>query len=413
MMNSVSIGKDNHIGHSWCILFGDGLSTTKDYDMRFSSNVSIPSAIDINDLQSALNKRYEDFVEHSKGPGLPGRPANWIGDITGIFMKINMILGKAVGCQREGCGNTASTSVCEKCRRVKYCSVECKEKDAPEHLSSCIKVEVKTRDPESAFSQYLYSIESSSEGLWKWTPSDALERGLFAKRDIKKGEVIVLFEGEVTTKEGLWEDDEWYLPFPDGKAFVPSKYDIAHVAMDPSFTSPDIRHLAEVLESPVSMITTVANVTNIISRGSGNACNSLLVFSPVPCLVASTNIRQGDEIFFHRGFAYHFLSECKRGWFCGGPGLLPVNVCSSPGFKAYVSLYHPEAEKMYISPIGPAEESDYHIQLVIPRKKEYGRVFSREKPMEVAFEKLRDIPPGTEVVSFDVPNLANYLSEFV
>lgn len=410
-MNSISIGKNNKVEHPWCILFGDNLSTTKNYDIQFSLNVTVPSSININHLQNLLNAKFVEFKEHSTTPGLPGRPPSWIESVSAVLVGINMALGKAEKCHRKGCDNSTSSSgmesVCEKCRNVKYCSFECKELNATAHQKFCLRVEVRKRDPSAEFTRYLYTLESSVRGLWKWTPTTALDQGLFATQLIKKGEVIAYFKGEITTLTDGEPGDEWYLPIEDGKIFIPSKDDVAHIAMDPSFSPPGLRNFLEVLSSPVSILPTLGALQNILSEGTGSICNATSVWSnaqKVLALVATRDINPEEEIFFHRGFPYHFLSECQKGWVLPEGILddLPANIYSSPGFKSYVNLYHPKANRLYISSMD-RENTCFKIQIVtLP---------SGNLHLEVFFEELKEAPQGT--VTMVLPDYRKYMSVFV
>jgi len=417
---NISFGKNNTINHSWCILFGDGLSTTKDYDIQLSTNVTVPSNIDSTYLQNKMTAIFEEFKLH-----VTLAPPGWIDQASLAVVKIMMVLGKARKC-RVGCDNTSTSTddfVCQKCRNVRYCSSECRDLDQHNHLKDCVKVEVRDRDPSIEFNHYLNTLESRYRGIW-WTPSTALDKGLFATTKMREGDVIVFFDGHIVPIEEAIRGDEWFRPIPNGKAFVPSKNDVAHMAMDPSFTAPDPRVLIEALSSPISLITTIATLQNVVSLGSGGVCNATAVVSHNSdfsnfkmALVATRSINPGEEIFFHRGFSYHFMRESKRGWLMIGDsgvgiGELPANIYSSPGFKAYVNLFHPRASDMYISLMDPSE-GIHKVQLVILPKGKY------PEKLNVHFEEmpLDDGRPKGEtesrVVTMVLPDYRRHIVSFV
>jgi len=419
--HNISFGKNNTINHSWCILFGDGLSTTKDYDIQLSTNVTVPSNIDSTYLQNKMTAIFEEFKLRATLA-----PPGWIDQASLAVVKIMMVLGKAHKCCRVGCVSTSSTTddfVCQKCRNVRYCSSECRDLDQHNHLKDCVKVEVRDRDPSIEFNHYLNTLESRYRGIW-WTPSTALDKGLFSTTKMQEGDVIVFFDGQIVPIEEAIRGDEWFRPIPNGKAFVPSKNDVAHMAMDPSFTAPDPRVLIEALSSPISLITTIATLQNVVSLGSGGVCNAAAVVSHNPdfsnfrmALVATRSINPGEEIFFHRGFSYHFMRESKRGWLLVGDsemgiGELPANIYSSPGFKAYVNLFHPRASDMYISLMDPSE-GIHKVQLVILPKGKY------PEKLNVHFNEMPSDdgrPKGeteSRVVTMVLPDYQRHIVSFV
>lgn len=380
---NIRIGKGTEINHRWCILFGDHLHSSKDYDIQISKNVTLPMNLRNNDLQTMINKSFEAFKAHALS--LPDQGIEWINEASMAMVQIMMALGKTEKCME--CLSILRQSIfCTFCYQTKYCSEECQKNS--NHKQECLKVEVRPRDQETDFYKNIKKLEGH-QPIWL-TPPEALDQRLVATKNINEGEIVTFFQGKLLTQEEASTTADalssWYYPIGT-KLFFPSKEDLATKAMDPSFTIETPRVLMEVLSSPFSMITTFANLSNIIPTGSGSVCNTAIVADVANgrlALIATRKINKNEEIFFHRGFSYHFRRETDRGWLVENDCELPLNIYSSPGFKEYVILYYPFATDLYIFKI-PDSDNFYSIQIYTPLE-----VPIPKPEMSVHFEVLPD-----------------------
>jgi len=365
---NIVIGKNSKSTHSWCILCGDDLQSTKDYDIQVKQELTIGANLDVDQLQPQINKAFFSFSMHAEQLGEQGKL--WLQQAGVAMYQIMMIIGGAKKCGAKGCTKDA-TLVCEQCRGIRYCSLQCQKASWSEHKNWCTRVEVRTRDPTSELGKQMLKINADLSP--QWYPDSALDKGLFATKKIGKGEMVAFFKGDVCPIEALRGRDIWFHPMPNNKIFIPSDQDTTHLAIDPSFTISAPRALMEVLSTPQSAITTLGNLKNILPTGGSGVCNTALVADATKVgLIATRDINLNEEIFFHRGFSFHFLKESQRGWMLRPEDLpqnLPSNIYSSPGFKEYIILYHPDATDMYITSM-PNEVHKVEIYVPAPNMEE-------------------------------------------
>jgi hypothetical protein len=338
--NSLGIGKNLSINHNWCLIFGNDLKTTRDYDIQIGAEVNLPANRDFADIKSWLYEHLQRCKNHDSGKD----HETWISNVENAILGVMSTIEKVTNCcNTKDCGQKGSL-ICSGCKRVKYCSKKCHSEDWPNHKQWCVRVEVIDR-PESEFKSMLFGLSLVS----KFVPSTALEKGLFSKFDISKGEIVCTFRGNLAkSEEEPIEKDEslffkWQIYIDENHIYRLSPEDMAHYAVDPSYTLKKPRNFMKVLNSENSLI------TSFCVEGKDPTNTSLVLFPEGSnvVLVATRDIKKGEEIFFHRGPAYHFLREHQRGWKITKGQILPEELYSSKGFEAYVLYKYPSATDIF------------------------------------------------------------------
>jgi hypothetical protein len=165
--------------------------------------------------------------------------------------------------------------------------------------------------------------------------------GLFAMRDIKKGEIIVEFKGRLIRPGGIMRDERSNIYFNDGYILGCEKNDIASFANDCIDLPKKRRQFVSELEKDESFYKFHKNARLNAHIKLHEDNNNHRAF-----LVALTNIIKNEEIFVHYGFLYWFSSESSKGF---APEKqveengFPEKIHEYPGFVAYVKQCYPES----------------------------------------------------------------------
>lgn len=403
----VAIGNNAKIqeGHAWCLLFGDNLESRGHYDIQIS-NVTVPANARPGDLDQILQDFFEMAKNHSRDPpnilrenldetALEKFGLDWLSEVARAIVRISFILEKLNKC--PVCNVKQSILTCSGCQKIRYCSNECQKSDWVKHRQFCAsRFETKPRPTEGEFYQNLVALNSN--GVF-WTPKTALDFGVWCTKKIYKGELVGYFKGKFMKYQDInpeetaedFNEQKWTRNFTDS-VFIPDPDDELSKALDPSFLTSKTRNFLEVLSTPENCITSLGNLKNIISFGTASPCNTEVATGPeLVGLVATRDIVPGEEIFFHRGFTYHFNRECSRGFFFNlNINDLPENIYSSPGFKQYILFYYPYATDLFVTRASEGFSIGVCVNDVVSKEQ------TRE-PLRVHFGPLVS-PPGTQRV---------------
>lgn len=389
--------------HAWCFLFGDNLTSRGHYDVQIGDSISVLASLRPGDLDLRLKATYEIFRQHSiEGTFVegetPGHGVKWLQEVATAIAKIMMTLGKLNKCPVKGCSKQPILT-CSACNQARYCSEGCQKEDWKLHRQFCApRFEVRSRVIDD-FYQSLVSLEQ--QGV-HWTPPTLLDKAVYCTKKIFKGELIGYFKGKYKTLEELGavvlqenetlDDQRWSWAAKDGRVFLPSKKDPLTLAADPAFTTKSQRNFLQVFSTSQNCITSLGDLKNIIPYGSASPINAVVAEAAGNVgLVATRNIAVGEEIFFHRGFSYHFNRECQRGFiFDRSIEELPANIYSSPGFREYVIFYYPYATDLFVT---AGQNNTFQIGVCINESQKEER-----DPIRVFFGPLQP-PLGTTRVA--------------
>jgi len=402
-----------HPNHAWCILFGDNLKSRGHFDIQITSEITLPANIRPSELNKqflGLTKYFSVFSEE-KSENLPSMTPNfnklaWMKEVYQAMARITMYLGELGRCPRcklNGSNGHEAILTCSGCKKIRYCSAECQKQDWPTHRQFCApRFEVRAR-ASGGIAEAISKLDSEVI----WTPLTLPQQAVYVTKKIFKGELIGYFDGKVVDVPSLadinYERDltkiMWTHPLPNGQVFIPLPEDPLSKAADPSFTSKSSRNFLEVMSSPQNVISSLGDLNNIIPYGSASPSNAAVAATGGPGtkvgLVAIRDLKVGEEIFFHRGFTYHFQRECIRGWdFPEGIKIetLPSNIYSSPAFREYVIFYYPGATNLAVIFL---PNDVYHLEIYIS---DPATLPTPREPLKIKFYKNGDVPtapPGT------------------
>ena len=165
-------------------------------------------------------------------------------------------------------------------------------------------------------------------------------KGLFASKNIKKGQVVVYFHGKLikNNNNNKISMDSNNIHFNDDTILQCSTDDIASNVKDPIEFIQTPRKLMESLTIEKTLYKCYPN-TKI------NTQLKLIDKLHKAYLIATRDINKDDEIFCHHGFNYWFIKELENGFkeekVIEENGF-PENITEYPAFKLYLKEFYPD-----------------------------------------------------------------------
>lgn len=210
----------------------------------------------------------------------------------------------------------------------------------PESLQkSFIKIIDETEEEEIILPEHknVYVAESSIKDAGK---------GLFAKRDIKKGTRFLEFTGKIINNPTPEEiDDRSSIAFGDGSILRSTKKDLATYVNDLIDFPKEKRNLYESLLKDEPYFKKHPN-TEINCTISGIGPNKKVF------MVATKDIAKDSELFCHYGFQYWFFSEFKKKNVYimkkDVPKLVDSKLFKYPAVVRYFEEFYPECSEITI-----------------------------------------------------------------
>lgn len=169
-------------------------------------------------------------------------------------------------------------------------------------------------------------------------------KGLFAKREIKRGEVIAYFTGTVKRLTDHAKDQRSNIFLGNGLVLECDSDNEATFCNDLILFPREKRELASLIESDEPIYTKLPG-----SQISAELTTEQLPDGKYVFLKAVNDIEPDSEIFCHYGFGFWFVSEIKRGFLVNREkeAYEPLkNIHRLPSFMSYVSEFYPGYTRM-------------------------------------------------------------------
>lgn len=171
-------------------------------------------------------------------------------------------------------------------------------------------------------------------------------KGLFADKDIKKGNIIAEYKGRLLSPGEIPPSNRSNIYFNDEYILNCYNNDLASFANDAINFPKKSRYLMETLESNEPFYSKHENVIVNSSIKINDTLHRAF-------LIATCDIKKDDEIFCHYGFTYWYKREIKTLGFLYEDELalnFPDKVFEYPAFLAYVNEFYPNYTSYEVKP---------------------------------------------------------------
>ncbi len=172
-------------------------------------------------------------------------------------------------------------------------------------------------------------------------------KGLFATANIPTGSIIVEYKGRLKQPGNILNDNRSNIHFSDNRILECPKTDLASFANDAVCFDGERRQLLSTLKSTEPFYKKHLRATINANLKINNNLHRAF-------LIATTNIKSGDEIFCHYGFPYWFKQELGTIGFLQEDEIdqkgFPKNIFTYPAFESYIKEFYPDSIKFEIKP---------------------------------------------------------------
>jgi hypothetical protein len=172
------------------------------------------------------------------------------------------------------------------------------------------------------------------------------EKGLFASKYIKKGDIIVEFKGKLIRPNEQSKQSRSNIGFTDGYRLSCGNDDLGSFAND----------IIDFPTKPRKLIEDLKKSEPFYKRHSGFALNAKIKINDQlhrAFIEAIEDIKPNEEILCHYGFTIWFVREIQTVGFIEEPEYaeegFPEKIHEMPGFIEYVKLFYPKSRNLDIA----------------------------------------------------------------